>query len=68
MIAHDAAKHYIAQPNAYSVTDLREKFEGKLLIVGGKPYIVFPDDSSLSVQKVVQAKFQPEKVQNGERT
>ena len=66
MIAHDAAKYYIEQSNRYSVVDLRKKFKGELLIRGGKPYIVFSDDSTLSVQKVVQAKFNPEAVQNGE--
>lgn len=59
MIAHDAAKYYLSQPNTYSIVDVREKFGGDLLVVEGKPHIVFPDESSFSVQKVVQAKFDP---------
>jgi len=62
VIAHDAAKYYLEQSNKYSVIELRQKFKGELLIRGGKPYIVFSDDSTLSVQKVVQAKFHPEEV------
>lgn len=57
MIAHDAAKYYIAQPNTYSVLDMRQKFKGELLIEGGKAHIVFFDESTLSVQKLVQANF-----------
>ena len=59
MIAHEAAKYYLAQPNTYSVTEVRKKFEGEILVEGGKPYIVFPDESTLSVQKIVQIKFGP---------
>lgn len=63
MIAHDAAKQYLAEPNMYSVIDLRKKYRGEILIVGGKPYIVFPDESSLSIQKIVEAKFDPERAE-----
>ena len=63
LIAHAAAKHYLSQPNAYSISDCREKFEGKLLIEGGKAFIVFADESVLSVEKIVRAKFSPK--QNG---
>ena len=65
MIAHEAARYYIAQPNTYSVSDMRKQFDGKTEIEGGKAFVRFPDGSSLSVQKVAQAKFQPEKVKNG---
>lgn len=59
MIAYEAAKYYIAQPNKYSVVDMREQFDGEIEIEGGKPFVKFPDGSSLSIQKVVEAKFQP---------
>lgn len=57
MIAHDAAKYYLEQPNTYAVTNMREKFEGEVMVIEGKPYLVFPDESSLSIQKIVIAKF-----------
>lgn len=57
MIAHEAAQYYLNQLNTYSVVDMRKKFKGELFIEGGKAYIVFSDDSTLSVEKVVQAKF-----------
>lgn len=60
MIAHDAATYYLSQPNTYSVVDVREKYRGELLIVEGKPYIVFPDESTLSIAKIVREKFLPE--------
>ena len=40
---------------------MREEFEGKIEIVGGEAHIVFPDDSTLSVGKIVQEKFNPKK-------
>ena len=61
LIAHEAAKHYLSQPNAYAISECREKFEGELLIKGGKPFIVFADESVLSVEKIVRAKFQPKR-------
>lgn len=62
MIAHEAAKHYLSQPNTYAITDVRKKFCGEIFVIEGKPYLVFPDESSLSIQKIVQAKFDPEGV------
>lgn len=67
MIAHDAAAFYLAQPNRYSIVDVRKQFQGKLFIVEGKPYLVFSDESTLSIQKIVQAKFKPRNY-NGQRT
>ena len=61
MIAQEAAQYYLGQPKTYSVTDVRQKFSGEILIVGGKPYIVFPDKTTLSIQKIVEAKFPEEK-------
>ena len=57
MIAHDAAQYYLEQPNTFSVADVRQKFGGEILISGGKPYILFPDKTTLSIQKIVEAKF-----------
>jgi len=57
MIAHEAAQYYLDQPNTYSVVDMREKFGGEVMLVEGKPYLVFPDKTTLSIQKIVQAKF-----------
>ena len=63
MVAHEAAKFYMNQPNTYAVTDVREEFGGELLIVEGKAYIAFNDESTLSIERIVRAKFQP----NGNR-
>lgn len=68
LIAHAAAQYYLEQSNTYSVVDVREKFEGTIRIVGGKPYLVFKDDSTLSVQKIVRAKFRPKPKEKYERT
>ena len=62
MISQEAARYYLNQPNTYSVVELREKFEGKLRIEGGKPHILFPDETTLSIQKIVRAKFAPEEI------
>lgn len=60
MIAHEAAKFYLDQLNTYSVVDVREKFGGNLLIVEGKAHIAFRDGSTLSIEKLVRAKFSPD--------
>lgn len=57
MIAQEAAKYYLNQPDVYSVVDMREKFEGEVMVIEGKPYLVFPDETSLSIQKIVEVKF-----------
>ena len=57
MTAHIAAKDYLVQPNTFAITNLREKYDGKTVIDGGKPYIVFPDGSTLSVSMIVRAKY-----------
>lgn len=62
MIAHAAERYYLAQPDTYALTALRKKFGGEFLIVEGKPYITFEDQSALSIQQVVRAKFLPEEV------
>lgn len=62
MIAHTAEQFYLAQPDTYALTELREKFGGEFLIVEGKPYITFEDQSALSIQQVVRAKFLPKGV------
>ena len=62
MVAQEAAQYYLRQPNDYSVTEMREKFGGdiRVEVESGKPYIIFPDQSTLSIQKIVRAKFEPE--------
>lgn len=67
MIAHIAAKYYLEQPNRYSVVDMREAFEGEIVIEGGKPLIVFPDKSSLSIRKLVRVKFLGEEMYSIQR-
>jgi len=57
MIAQEAAKFYLEQPNRYSVLDMRTEFNGELQVIGGKPYLIFPDETSLSIQKIVRVKF-----------
>ena len=57
MTAHIAAKDYLAQPDDFSIINLREKYNGDTLIKGGKPFIVFRDGSTLSVSMIVSAKY-----------
>lgn len=61
MIAHEAATYYLNQPNAFSVVDVRAKFKGDIRIIKGKPYIVFSDESTHSIEKIVLAKFNPQR-------
>ena len=57
MIASQAARDYLNLPPSASISETRERFGGEIIIRGGKPFILFPDESVLSIEKIVKAKF-----------